>query len=314
MDWPHLIDETKGVDILNDRPLIKLTDNLNLRDCLQTLKENNITGAPVFESGGERARGFVDVLDVATYALHLWRNASHKLALNEFLDNNNFYDTNIKDIINFSGRNKMLTVNENANIFDCLDTFYKNNYCTHRLAVLNDKGEMVNLITMWDIVNFASNHPGKIPQGNKSMRHVNTLPVSMASVRHDELMCDALSTIVDNRIAGVGLLDYEQKLLANISASDFKGLLPGAFDMFDRNCLDFLRQATSVKSKVPPVNMYWGSTLAEVIKTMAEQKVHRVFLHSNDITPGLTTGLVSCTDILLAVSPHLKQHLVNPSD
>jgi len=293
-----LLRETKAIDWLATQQLCTINANQPIKECLQLLKERKITGAPVIF--GKQAVGIVDVLDVAAYALHLWETYAHEGRLMDFLENNQFFDTPVQKIMNFSGRNKWSTIHTTANLLDCANLFREHQFLLHRLPIVDEKGVVQKIITLFDLVAFANKNLDSVAMGNEKIEKVKSSFRPCISVRHDEYTIDALFALIQNRISGIAIVDYENNLLANFSASDLKGMLSDAFDMFDKPIIDFLRQATDVKSTIPPVSLKWTKQLADVIKTAIDQKVHRIFLLDGD---NHFRGVTTCTDVVRTITP-----------
>jgi len=292
------LQRTKAIDILAEQKLCAVNANQTIGECLQILNENNITGAPVIE--GKRAvAGFVDVLDVAAYALHLWRAYNRTARIQELLEKNKFMDTRVRDVINFSRRNDWITVNEGASLLDCIHNFHSRVYRSHRLAILDNNGELRNLITMSDIIKFAAKHSSVIPFSDNTVTELSLIRACIM-VRCDSLLYNTLAVLCDHRISGLALVDWENKLVANFSASDLKGMLLNAFEMFDKPTIEFIRKGTQIKSKIPPVTASQHLSLKEALKMMSDTKIHRIFITDDKQLP---FGIVSCTDVVQALAP-----------
>jgi len=296
-NWKNLLQSTKAIDILGDQKLVTIDGNQTVKDCLSLLKQFDITGLPVLDKG--RPIGLIDVLDIAAYALFLWRNCAHSGKITELLEKNKFFDKKVLKLANFSGNNRWIAANENSTLFECLQKFCENFNC-HRLPIINNNGDVVKILSMADILKFASKNLNNIEISKLTLREIPHLFRPCVMIRHDNLFIEALASLIDNRVSGLAVVDWENKLEANLSASDLRGLLPAAFELFDKPIIDFLRQATETKSKIPPIALNNTCTFGETLNEMTSQKIHRIFL--NDRT-GRFYGIVSCTDLVHSLTP-----------
>jgi CBS domain-containing protein len=303
-EFSKLLLRTKAVDVLGNQKLCCGYGNQTIEDCLKTLKDNDICGMPVLEAEGSRkAIGFVDVLDICAFALNLWRSYASKMKFSELLEQNRFFQTKVSAIMNFSRRNEFMALKDDCTLMDCLNCFVSRQHRSHRIALLDNSGNIRCILSMWDLVNFASKHGATIPLCDRSLKDLQLWKPCLM-VRHDVYTVDALDILVDNRISGVAVVDLENKLIANFSASDLKGMTRGAFDLFDKPLIDFIRSGTTTKSKMPPISLKYNSPFGECLKTMADNKIHRVFITDTNQKP---FSIVSCTDVVNCINPAMRQ-------
>jgi len=307
-EWGKLLQRTKANDLVAGQKLLCIDANHTINDCLQLLKENNISACPVVDNKqNNKAIGFVDVLDICAYALHLWRTFCHSenAKFTEMINSRKFFDTNIRELINFSGRDSFLHLPVTASLLDCFNCFYDNQFKSHRLILMNENGQAMKLISMLDLINFANQHINLIAFSDSKINEAKLLKACIM-IRHDSMLANALSVLCDNGISGLALVDLESKLVANFSASDLKGALPEVFNFFWKPTVDYLRNS-SVKSKLPPRAFDMKANLRDIIKTMSDDKIHRVFLTDEMQRP---IGVVSCTDLIECLSPRGTSELI----
>jgi len=303
-EWSRLLQRTKAIDVVGNQKLCFGHANQTIDDCLKILKDNNICGMPIMENeGGRKAIGFVDLLDICAFALNLWRSYSHKLKFTELLEQNKFFQTKLSAIMNYSRRNEFLALRDNCTLLDCLTYFVTKQHRSHRIALLDNNDNIRCIISMWDLVNFASKNAAAIPLCDRSLKDLQLWKPCLM-VRHDTYLVDALDILVDNRISGIAVVDVENKLVANFSAGDLKGITRGAFDLFDKPLIDFLRGGTMTKSKMPPISLKHNNPFGDCLKTISDNKIHRVFITDNNEKP---FGIVSCTDVVNFMSPTMRQ-------
>jgi len=294
-NWKELLEKTNAQDIsrLKGKPIVALKTFDPLSKALKVLAENNILSAPVFDHELQ-FRGFLDLLDVAGYALNVWKLCNVDQPTN--LDpSHKFFETHIKEVINFSLWNYPVAVSQNSSLKDSIETLLDPNrhFKPHRLCVLDNQMEVKNIISQFDIISFVWQHHNIFPRANKTLKELGLIrPV--ISVRLDASFSDALHVLFDNRVSGVALLDYEGRVCGNFSASDLRGILPEAFDMFSGSILQFLCKGT-LSAPSPPKTSTSKITLKDCLRFLVTEHIHRVYIVDESDRP---VGIVTLTDIL----------------
>jgi len=309
--WSKILRDTNVKDVVKtDRKLVTIGGSQKIPELLQVLKANNIQSVPVMDNS--KLLGLVDSADVIAFALRLWRRyekpiISHsETALSPETDaGRKFLETPVRDIINASGRNELITFSENSKLKDVFDILWEKDFRPRRILVLNEKREPSFILSKRDIIEFSSRFVNTVPLSDHAIKELNILHTPL-SIRHDAPLVDALNLISENRISGLALVDWENKLIANFGASDLKGAIPELFKWFYRPTLDFVRSGTVVKSKIPPVTCTINSKLSELINTFAKENVHRIFaVNSSDHK---LISVISCTDILRFLGSNNRTH------
>jgi len=296
--WVELLQKTKAKDLLKDQKLIDVQSVQLLKDVLPIMKVNNLLAVPVKDN--EKTLGFVDVLDITAFAVHVWESHSRlytywkSAKFSECSANKKFFDTPVKDIINFSKMDRYVMLPENSSLADVLKALRRNRNSYHRIALVNDKHQCVKVVSQSDINNFASHHSSAIALGTKTIQDLNLMRCCVM-VPFDTPVGETLRVLTEHKISGLSLVDWENKLMANFSASDLKGMMPRAFVLFNSSTLDFLRQGTEVKSLTPPITCSANARLDGVMDTLAKKHAHRIFVTDTNNHP---IGIVSLTDIM----------------
>lgn len=127
-EWKTLIENTKALHIAKSShgKVITVKSSMHLVDALDLFHEHNILSAPVInDENTEQSKpallGFIDVLDLAAFALHAFEQIAD-------IDQNSneppkFFKTPVKDIINFSDWDQVVCVHEDNNVKDLLNAF-----------------------------------------------------------------------------------------------------------------------------------------------------------------------------------------------
>lgn len=93
-------------------------------------------------------------------------------------------------------------------------------------------------------------------------------------------------------VSAVALVNAEGKLTGNFSATDLKGLYDETMPSLLDTAQDYLEKFSP--SSLKPTCIRAETTVADAVKTMVEDKVHRLWVIDADFKP---VGVVSMTDL-----------------
>jgi len=306
-DWNDLVKETKIEDIAKqrNRKVILLHEDVPLKTALNILHDNNVLSAPV-TNNDHHFEGFIDVLDISGYALQYYHSQMPQFRVWEtnsklkFPAAEQFFETPIRNITNYSLWNYPVYVYDNNSIADLLVAFHERHFKAHRVAVLNRNNEFVNIVSQTDVAHFAYKNTHLL--GEKASMTISDLRLvkPCISVRMDTPFANALEVLFSNRVSGIALLDHEGKIAGNFSASDLRGLLPSTFDDFYCAIPKFLEDIRATRKAIPPVTCTNKATLAEVLELFCTQSVHRIYVVDEHYKP---YGVVSLSEVMWILQP-----------
>jgi len=294
-DWDTIIKSPLSVLLKGKGDLIVVRHTTTLKHVMDILKTENILSLPVIDED-DSFLGFIDVLDIAGFALATWRNLSVNLDRLHF-PANSLFRTEIKDVLNFSSVNYPVLIGNDKVIADVIDLFKrpKTYFRLHRIGVIDERKKLINVISQSDIISFAAKHISHLETADRPLSSFSGLIRTPIMIQIDSLFSEALETLFKNRISGLALVDQEFRLSGNLSASDLRGMNSLGFDFFNGSCLQFLVKGTKSSMKsTQAVNS--ETTLGEVVQILAEEKIHRIYITS---FTGFPTGSVSLIDAIV---------------
>jgi CBS domain-containing protein len=304
----HTTEEKKWLDLLSDttvgtllkerkKKLVVIDKNATLGEAMAVLKRENILSLPVVDEKQKKFLGFVDVLDIAEFVLSTWKYVSATMDEIHF-PTDDVFDAPLLNILNLSHVNHPSYIEENASVSDLLSKFLdrKNYFRLHRLAVTDESGDVVDVVSQSDVVAFAHHHIDSFPKSKKDLKLglLSGLIRTPLMVRIDSPFVDALEVLCKNKISGLALIDHEFKLSGNISVSDLRGMNPLAFDFFNGSTLQFMAKGTDSPSKVTQ-SLGPGNTFGETITRLATERIHRLYITGEH---GHPVGFVSLIDVI----------------
>lgn len=158
---------------------------------------------------------------------------------------------------------------------------------------------VLGLLTQSDIIRFAAENLMWIkrePLFQKTLRQVSLGQRKPIIVQPDIIAYQAFKEIHNKEgREGVALVDNDGKLIANISASNIKGMTRANIQLLYRPLTDFLARDRKRGWWQLPVTTTLDTTLENVLLQFVGAKVHRMYIVDDD---GKPVGEVSISDIV----------------
>jgi CBS domain-containing protein len=294
--------------ILEEEPQFKLVcidENQTVAEALEILKDSKIISLPV-RNAKNTLVGMLDVLDLITLCVTKFSKVSI-MAYDSWQQMEEFAEKKVKDLLNISGRNNWCSVDYKAPLVTLTSFLSKPNF--HRIVVLNEVKDVVGIISQSKLVEVLYNKRESLSDKLKiTAKELARSPVE--SIDMNKFVIDAFRKIWDQQVTGIAVVDEQGKLVGNISASDltrthYKPIGPIIHDLYQPiKYFNYIR--TSSKDKIlmaempryPPITVQPNDTLEAVMKTIVENKIHRVYLVDDNSKP---VGVISLGDIIAAL-------------
>jgi len=292
------------------RPVVCINADATVRMCMETLAENNILSAPVVR--GREILGFVDVIDLMGAGVRAFCAGSpgeetrckapqQRIPVDEALFRSaKFFQTKVVDLINLSGLDFPVTVRNEDSLVTAIRLLSNvgKPFFLHRAVVLNDDEEVAGILSQTDIVEWLREH---LDQLERAIPELVTADIYKLGLVHacitlhvDAPLLNVFSVLFDNRVSGVALVDREGRLVANISATDFRGIIPSLFPVLQESALLFLTKGLQSLPRAP-VTAQPHATLREAVTSISIAHVHRIYVVDR---AARFLGVISLSDIL----------------
>jgi len=272
-------------------------------DGFKKLISHNILSAPVWDLKEKKYTGFLDMRDLVSFVV--------------FIDDDQKSDvpSNLQELVHhgsklfkqplegvtttyLSRRNPFKAVNVSDNLLKVVEVLSQG---VHRVPVVNEKGEVMNIISQTSIIGFLQKHHKDLAAYEHST--LATLKLGsrpVVSVTKSTKAIEAFRLMDKKRISGVALVDEEGKFIGNTSASDLKLFIktPSLENLQQpiMNWLNVIRQE-SIETRTPTISCSPHDNLSTVIGKLSVTKVHRIFV-ADDKAGYRPVAVVSITDIL----------------
>jgi len=292
------------------KAVIVIESTCPVHEALKTLATNDITSAPVLDRESNTYVGFVDVFDILScmigvYTEHSWK-LSHKT--NEEIErlwkdwfyidslttsSDKFSAIPIRDIL---GVNKVIPVHLGDTITHlCNDIFSKG---IHRAPVVDDNSRVISIVTQSDILKFTNDHIRLF--GRDALKTIEELELGTRNpftIRSDIPAIHGYYLLSIQRLTALPVVDETGKVVANLSASDVRGLDLQKFSALLYPVTEFI--ATQERLYREPIVCKLSTPIETIVHLVSSLHIHRVWVVDDAEKP---IGVVSLTDIIKYLS------------
>jgi CBS domain-containing protein len=269
-------------------------------EVLHALRDYQIHGAFIVDDEN-LAVGFVDVYDVVSYLVYCLAGDADDVTEDQLAqfesgdmgEASHIYGRNFAGaLIDISDRDQFTTVNKSAKLSETVKLLTTH----HRLAVMDDSGKIVNVISQSDIVNFLAQCGHWVWSAAETK--VGQLlsqydPNTLIQVSSDTSVVRALLEMYKKKVVAVAVTNPSGVIVTNLSASDLVRVPQQKFSMLSLPVTDFLKRTHQVVK--PPVTVSSESNLELVFLKLAVYKIHRVWVIDAN---GRPQGVLTLTDIM----------------
>jgi CBS domain-containing protein len=294
--------------------LVTLPHDFPLGACLEKISYYNITSVPVLKRDFDQTvvLGFIDTLDILSWLVKLatgqdtFGDQPPKMRPEDFdtlvAKTEEFKNTPIGDIVGFSKRNPFHVLHADTSLQEAVEFYLKG---IHRIAIVDDKGEMTGVLSQWTIANYLAT----VPTDDKEWIPTYKIPISQNPLITKNLItCSPETSVMDafllmnfHQLSAIAICDSDGRLVGNLSASDLKGL-----EMFERDLsalkkpvLEFVNNIRQLQGR--PENFLafclpHQETLS-IIRKMNKEIVHRVYIVDSELSMK-PLGVASITDMM----------------
>uniref|UniRef100_A0A6B2L9P8 CBS domain-containing protein n=1 Tax=Arcella intermedia TaxID=1963864 RepID=A0A6B2L9P8_9EUKA len=292
--------------------ILYVTPNTTLRNAIEVLAKNKILAVPVRAEEDVNYIGWFSIINAVSFILNVYSESSD-------VEDPGVWTTWCKDIDTLTHRGVQLgdkTVEEAmdktwiapvsavGSVFELIDSVFTTKKHIHRVCVCNDENDnyVRAIVTQSDVIQFLYKnalekkilgHLGNLRVGEmpKLRKHFETeSPISMSV---NALAIHAFWLINFHHVHGVAIVEPSGKLIANLSASDIKGLSSGSLPF---SSLLLPLKEFMVKSKLStPITATLDNTFFEIVQKLAVNRIHRLWLVDYH---GKPTGVITLTAIM----------------
>jgi len=291
--------------IQNRRQIVMINGDATVDEALGSLSENNILSAPVIDDDNNFL-GLVDVLDILAFSLETYTRTALPVRTEENTSQNwrNWRDettatsvfstTSVRNILNKSKVNVVRTVNEHTTLYQLIQLLFRNS--VHRAIVVNNQNEFGGLISQSDVIALVSAKMELLGSlGKKTVGELNLGTKSVITMSVHSQMIHAYWNMAFHKVSAVAIIDSSGKLVANLSASDIRGIKQGNYPALLANISEYFSFKKKGMLKAP-ITCSLGTSLETLLLLISMFRVHRVWIVNDKSEP---IGVISLTDVMI---------------
>lgn len=278
-----------------------------LMDVWRGLVQHKFLSVPVLQKTKSKYYGFLDLYDIVKFVVEFFGEQVETLKSSEdwfalATSSEEFCKKTVNDVIRHpvSFRNPFFPVHSGYSLFAAVEAMARERGL-HRVPVIDESRKLITIITQSQIVDILSKNLDIIgDKKNKTVNLTDNYFEDVFSVGEDSIAMDAFKLMVEKNVSGLAVVDKEGKLVGNISLRDLKAMSTDArlFWRLYQTVHNFLLKIRHEDSGDRPrtiVTVKPTDTLETVIKKLAENKIHRVYIVDEAKKP---QGVISLKDVL----------------
>jgi CBS domain-containing protein len=287
------------------KSLVLVNSNQPLDRALSRINTHNIHSLPVVDANSNSGVviGVLDILDIISALSESWDNNSTRAQRREKLT------IPISDLLSRESHPPTHLMSINTSLLDAVKQFAQSKLSRvliverrlENTIIQQDKPEdmVIGLLTESDLIRFVAENLMWIRREKIFQQTLGQLNIGQRKpiiVQPNILAYQAFQEIHKNEgREGVALVDNNGKLIANISASNIKGMTRANIQLLFRPLTDFLARDRKKGWWQLPICTTLDTTLENVVLQFVATKVHRMYIVDNE---GKPTGEVSLSDVI----------------
>jgi CBS domain-containing protein len=161
----------------------------------------------------------------------------------------------------------------------------------HRIPVVDGAGHLEFIMTQSAIMTFISKNLGLFPGADKTVGELNLgYKAQVVAARRTQTAGSAFVSMLTHKVSGLAVVDDNNKLVGNISATDLKSI---GYD--GKLFLKLFLTVGEFTGNKPAFFVTPAHTVSDVVALFAEKRVHRLYVCQGDRE---ILGVISLVDLL----------------
>jgi len=269
----------------------------------KTLVDHNILSAPVYDEKAQKYTGFLDIRDLVSFVVFVDDDQKSDVPQNLLeliMHGCKLFKVDLDGVTvtYLSRRNPFHPVSTSDSLLKVCEELSKG---LHRVPVVDQNGNVVNIISQSSVISFLAKHQKDIKSlTGHTLAELNLGTKPVISVKQDTPAIDTFRLMDKKKISGVAVIDSHGRFVGNTSASDLKLFMKTlSLDILARPTTEFLKiiRQESIEIKSPTISVNSHDSLAVAIGKLASTKIHKLFV-ADDQDGYKPLAVVSLTDIL----------------
>lgn len=268
----QLLQSTAVRDFAPQRSVVTFDASMSVGKALDTLAAYKILAAPVLENA--QVVGIVDMVALVHHLNKKFAVGSPAKVGEAMWAGVAVAETSLKDVLATTKRNFLTVCKGSDSLWSVCELMLSRG--GHRVVVLDDSDAVANIISQTDIVGLFFEHIALVPMQERALRDILIGSEHVLTTKSFTSAMEAFRLMVKKRTSSVAVVDMSDHLIDVLSPSDLRGLVPSLFSALHLPIQNFKQRVG--REKVALAAITNSTTLREVIKTIVENHIHRVFV------------------------------------
>jgi len=274
----------------------------------KTLVDTNVLSAPVYDEKTQKYTGFLDIRDLVSFVVFVDDDQKSDVPqnLHELIMHGcKLFKMELEGVTvtYLSRRNSFHPVSTKGSLLEVCEELSKG---LHRVPVVDEHGNVVNIISQSSIISFLNHHHEVLGIAKHSIAELNLGTRPVVSVKQDTPALETFRLMDKKKISGVAVVDHAGKFVGNTSASDLKLFMKTlSLEILNKPIMEVLKtiRQESIEIKSPTISVSSKDTVDVVIGKLASTKIHKLFV-ADDVDGYRPIAVVSITDVLRYLLSH----------
>jgi CBS-domain-containing membrane protein len=301
-------------DLISLKPtqeIVYVNVKTQIKDAIKLLAHYNILSVPVRAEDGVDYIGWFSVLDALQFILKTYSEgeAVEDGAWSKWCQDidkltHRGLEFGQKPVELAMNKFWQAPVNATGSVYQLIESVFATEKGIHRIAVCNNENDTYvrSIVTQSDVIQLlyknALEHSifgdlAKAPIGHIQSLRKYSESDNLISMSLNAQTIHAFWLMNFDKVYGIPIVDSNGKLIANISASDIKGISTGRLP-FSALLLP-IREFIKTARLIPPAKCTWESTFFDVIQTLALFRLHRIWIVDAHDKP---VGIITLTTLM----------------
>eukprot|EP00164_Ancoracysta_twista_P011528 GFYU01017784.1.p1 GENE.GFYU01017784.1~~GFYU01017784.1.p1 ORF type:complete len:285 (-),score=59.93 GFYU01017784.1:46-900(-) len=266
-------------------PPVSVFTRDNVATCLEVLRETGFLSLLIVDET-QKPIGLIDTVDLVAFLAKIIPETSQEAVAGAC---ERFLTQNVGELADLSGRNPPVPAPASTPLSQALLMLQTG---IHRIPVTDEGGEQcIGVLSQTDVIKYYAGNPGDL--GGLVERTISSLGIGSPCKGLDAgtALVDAFRILANEGLSGVPLMNGEA-MVANLSASDVKGLSPDNWQLLLGPAMDYLPEHSRAPLCVAP-----SATFGEILMLLTQVGIHRIY-----VTDGVTPShVITLTDIIAEI-------------
>jgi len=182
----------------------------------------------------------------------------------------------------------------------------------HRVLVVDDSGQLINMITQSRVVALLSTMLDSVPDPTKTLQELNLGFKEVLCVPATVTAFQAFKFIADKKVTGVAVVDDNKRLIGNLSVNDLKSLgyrfqffslLGQPLSVYTRTVHTQYEALVALRPIEHVIYAKPEDTFEFAMRMLYAYRIHRIYIADKEMKP---VGIISLYDVLAFICKPLS--------